>query len=930
MNRHSRSKDHAARCRWLLLPLLLLVLLAGSARQPPRANAFQLYVHENILQKALADKMSADALTTVQGHWYLWMIWGTGNQSSDEAVGQTENYLHFDSAKDPTDICERWNLGVDEPMQRALKQALNFVRYSDAGYDGGNTGSRDFIRQNALDAFGTVTHAVEDFYSHSNWVEYWQPSRITADTPFRTAPIVGTTCNPADFPSQIHTGYASLASWLYNQAHFRGAIWCPTDDSDDKHPIVLPPGYTDCHNTLAKDENKGYGATNLSDLGVTHVGWTLDDGTTLTTLFEAAQQLAIQSTVEVWKAFTDRAKTAINNYPAFSDLHVNADCVIKKLAFGPSSDKCLNSSCTGWNVAGSWTLALGSGGNAGPPSQPTLTLQQDSQGGLTGTVATDPDATAGQSKAGTTINGTISGSKITLNLPWYPMVPWTASDTLQPFTGAVSQTQIEDSTQDFGGWTMSGQAQQCTSDVPSSGTSARDFPGGAPLQALLPGAEANGFDLAITPATRTSGTQPPAQPDWTVPFQTSRGLIQLTPSGDTLTGSYDQGNGQIIAVARDNVLKGAWFHAPTYAPPNAGDFEFMLSDDNRSFSGRYDSASDGQWHTDWTGTQTAVSPGGTPPASGGAWPGVTAGSTGSSSTSGGSTSSSPSSGSSTSGSPSGTGSGSGGAATTAGVTDVATCVKFVQGVGLSQADATSACQAVAAAVPAGSSFGTVFACVYGKLSGGAAPATALSGCATGSASSPSGGATTSTASSGSSGGNPSGSGGSPSGGCNQWNVTGTWQIVQSNNYRPVLSIQQNGSTISGTVTLSADDQAKGNYVMNSGTLTGTLTGNQIEFTTSQMAKRDGSASQAQYTGTVGQGQITNGQAQDLLHPGSTATWSATGPTVCAGSGSSGSAAPSSSSPASQPAPSSGSGGGSGGGGNGAGLNILGFNICVQP
>lgn len=119
-------------------------------------------------------------------------------------------------------------------------------------------------------------------------------------------------------------------------------------------------------------------------------------------------------------------------------------------------------------------------------------------------------------------------------------------------------------------------------------------------------------------------------------------------------------------------------------------------------------------------------------------------------------------------------------------------------------------------------------------------------------------------------------------GCSQWNISGTWQLVASNNYRPVLSLQQNGTAISGTITLSADDQAKGNYVMNSGTLTGTLVGNQLQFTTSQMAKRDGSASQGQYTGTVVQGQITNGQAQDLLHPGSTATWSASGPGVCAG------------------------------------------------
>ena len=249
------------------------------------------------------------------------------------------------------------------------------------------------------------------------------------------------------------------------------------------------------------------------------------------------------------------------------------------------------------------------------------------------------------------------------------------------------------------------------------------------------------------------------------------------------------------------------------------------------------------------------------------------------------------------------------------MTDVPSCVRFVQGVGLSAADAASACQAIASTVPPGSSFGAVFSCVYGKISGGVAPATALSGCTA------------------SSGGTPSGSSSGSAGGCGQWNVTGTWQLVQSNNYRPTLNVQQSGSAITGTVTLSTDDQARGNYVTNSGTLTGTLTGNQIQFTTSQMAKRDGSASQARYTGTVSQGQISNGQAQDLLHPGSTATWTATGPAACAGAGGSagsgGSAAGvSPNTPASQP--SSPSGSGSGSGGNGACLDIVILDICFQP
>lgn len=126
--------------------------------------------------------------------------------------------------------------------------------------------------------------------------------------------------------------------------------------------------------------------------------------------------------------------------------------------------------CTQWNVAGTWTLALGPSSNAGPPSRPTLQLTQTGTS-ITGTVAADPDAPAGKSKAGTQINGTISGSAITLNLPWYPMVPYSSSDSLQPFTGTVSASQIQGG-DSFYGWTMYGGQAICStasSGGPSSG-----------------------------------------------------------------------------------------------------------------------------------------------------------------------------------------------------------------------------------------------------------------------------------------------------------------------------------------------------------------------------------------------------------------------------------------------------------------------------
>ncbi len=122
--------------------------------------------------------------------------------------------------------------------------------------------------------------------------------------------------------------------------------------------------------------------------------------------------------------------------------------------------------------------------------------------------------------------------------------------------------------------------------------------------------------------------------------------------------------------------------------------------------------------------------------------------------------------------------------------------------------------------------------------------------------------------------------GCPTGGCSQWNIAGTWQMNQSNNYSPMLTLQLNGTTVTRT-SLSPGDRAKGNYVSNSSTVTGTLNGDQLQFTTSQMAKLDGSASQGQFSGTVSEGQITDGTGPRSAASGTTATWTATGPGDCA-------------------------------------------------
>jgi hypothetical protein len=169
----------------------------------------------------------------------------------------------------------------------------------------------------------------------------------------------------------------------------------------------------------------------------------------------------------------------------------------------------------------------------------------------------------------------------------------------------------------------------------------------------------------------------------------------------------------------------------------------------------------------------------------------------------------------------------------------------------------------------------------GPCPGGAAPVFGFCAVNAGSGASSGGGSTGSGISSGNgSSGNSAFSSSGTNGGCTQWNVSGTWQLQQSNGYSATWSLQQSGTQINGMLTLSPTDQAKGNYVSNTATVQGTLNGNALVLTSSAIAKHDGSASQARYTGTVVQGQIVNGLAQDLLHPGSSATFTANGPEVC--------------------------------------------------
>jgi hypothetical protein len=136
------------------------------------------------------------------------------------------------------------------------------------------------------------------------------------------------------------------------------------------------------------------------------------------------------------------------------------------------------------------------------------------------------------------------------------------------------------------------------------------------------------------------------------------------------------------------------------------------------------------------------------------------------------------------------------------------------------------------------------------------------------------------------------------GACPSTNVTGWWSATQSNGYQFNLLLQQDGPVamgnytgLAGTYFLDPTWVEKGAYEPSSANvgLSGTVNGNQIDFTTGQQYKVDDVyratgvyATQGHYTGTVQDYQIINGQAEDLDNPGHFATWTAQGGPACAG------------------------------------------------
>ena len=196
----------------------IIAVVAAVGPFTPRARAFFVDNHETITRNALpADQVSQAAINEIL----------VGPPPGGGAVGSdafaTDEFRHLDNAVTPADLCSRAQQAWDTFSPVLLSGSV----LNPAGEVDGPA---------ARAAFGGLAHTVQDFYSHSNWVE----DNIAAGQPERLAPPIFPTCNPAGFPADLHTGYFDID--LSSEFPLGG---CPAEGP--------PPGFQECHSTLNKD-----------------------------------------------------------------------------------------------------------------------------------------------------------------------------------------------------------------------------------------------------------------------------------------------------------------------------------------------------------------------------------------------------------------------------------------------------------------------------------------------------------------------------------------------------------------------------------------------------------------------------------------------------------------------------------------------------
>lgn len=94
--------------------------------------------------------------------------------------------------------------------------------------------------------------------------------------------------------------------------------------------------------------------------------------------------------------------------------------------------------------------------------------------------------------------------------------------------------------------------------------------------------------------------------NWTGTWNTNYGKLVMERDGDWVIGAYEHNKGKLVGVIKGNTLVGTWSEAPSYnKPDNAGEFEFIISADGKTFSGKWRRGSSVDWISDWKGVRVA-------------------------------------------------------------------------------------------------------------------------------------------------------------------------------------------------------------------------------------------------------------------------------------------------------------------------------------
>jgi len=205
-----------------VLVITAVTVVAAMVGLPaPSAHAFYIQNHERITRDALT-QAAVDPATV--NEILVGPPPGAGAVGSDAFF--SDEFRHIDDAMNPVDICAR--------TQDAWNFFTPIVLSGSAPV--GPTGSESADGPGARAAFGGLAHALQDFYSHTNWVE----DNLAVGQLERMPPSLMPTCDPAALPAGLHSGFFSMD---FSSDFPLGG--CP--------PAGPPPGFAECHSTLNKD-----------------------------------------------------------------------------------------------------------------------------------------------------------------------------------------------------------------------------------------------------------------------------------------------------------------------------------------------------------------------------------------------------------------------------------------------------------------------------------------------------------------------------------------------------------------------------------------------------------------------------------------------------------------------------------------------------